>query len=307
MKKSALLLFTLISFWSNAQTLTPVPTQDTVAVWSVWSDKYVFLGDSTFNGNQYKKVFVYYADSVDTLIYDSLKYACLYRQDASAEKAYCVQRDSTSEKLLYDFSANLGDTVKISPGFISKYAIFTFQEPDGYASVRVEAIDSVLINGTYRKRIEIAPIASFGFPIEYWIEGVGSSAGIVHSALGLTQIADITANELLICMTVDGTVYYQAPPPFNNTCFEKRYVSIDENKLVDLIKIYPNPVKDKLTIQLENGLKPEELIITSITGQTISNPRFTNSEIDVSSLQKGFYILQFVVEGKIYRHKFLKD
>jgi hypothetical protein len=56
MKK--LLLFTLafvLFIASQAQNYQPINTQDTAGVWSIWDEKYFFLGDSAFDGHQYKK------------------------------------------------------------------------------------------------------------------------------------------------------------------------------------------------------------------------------------------------------------
>lgn len=72
-------------------------------------------------------------------------------------------------------------------------------------------------------------------------------------------------------------------------------LSVGEVDLKDNISIYPNPVKNSLTIKLLNATEIEFAKIYSLEGQLILNKKvaFLNSEtsIDVSSIASGTYIL----------------
>ncbi|MES2812334.1 MAG: T9SS type A sorting domain-containing protein [Bacteroidota bacterium] len=68
-------------------------------------------------------------------------------------------------------------------------------------------------------------------------------------------------------------------------------------------KVYPNPVKNELHIDLEQGLTLQEVNIYSTLGQFIKKEK-TNI-INVSSLSKGFYFIQIVTEKGKATHKIL--
>ena len=80
--------------------------------------------------------------------------------------------------------------------------------------------------------------------------------------------------------------------------------TIDENpKLV----IFPNPTKDFLTIG--NEIKATNIAIYSMLGQLVQSEKETiYNKINVSSLQKGVYLLQIKTDdSKILNSKFIKE
>ena len=78
----------------------------------------------------------------------------------------------------------------------------------------------------------------------------------------------------------------------------------------DQISIHPNPVHDVLHIEQEVDLDVERYTIFSISGRKIldGNSAKMNMTVDVSSLEKGMYVLQLVdVEGETFSSKFIKQ
>ena len=76
-------------------------------------------------------------------------------------------------------------------------------------------------------------------------------------------------------------------------------------------KIYPNPVTDKMTFNLEYDSRwiGKSISVTNISGQNIKVIKILSNvfEIDFSSLPKGVYFLNAKKEkGDIIRHKFIK-
>jgi len=76
-----------------------------------------------------------------------------------------------------------------------------------------------------------------------------------------------------------------------------------------LFNIYPNPVENILSYQIEqNYNKPIDIRIIDLNGR-ISKSQHSNSNygtIDVSSLSQGLYIFEIIDQNKIYRKKFNK-
>lgn len=79
------------------------------------------------------------------------------------------------------------------------------------------------------------------------------------------------------------------------TITEGQSLSVDEFSKIQL-NIYPNPVKDKLQIRLNNNFNAEtkNIELFSLLGDRVLLKTFTksNTEIDVSSLSSGVYLLK---------------
>ena len=79
---------------------------------------------------------------------------------------------------------------------------------------------------------------------------------------------------------------------------------------MQMVKIYPNPVKNQLNIKLSNPGDYNFLEVVSLTGQVVLKSNILNSNfdisIDLSELKRGFYILK--ITGKnVQTLSFLKE
>jgi len=79
-------------------------------------------------------------------------------------------------------------------------------------------------------------------------------------------------------------------------------LGLDENSTSDLLHVYPNPMKDLVTITAENRIS--EVKLYDQLGQLIyqCSPQKMQESIDVSSLPSGMYFLQISV-GKLFETK----
>ena len=85
-------------------------------------------------------------------------------------------------------------------------------------------------------------------------------------------------------------------------------VGIAEN-VGDKMRLYPNPVKDILKIEIdETAIIKGDIEIVNMTGEVVFMGAVSEatSIIDISHLASGEYILQFVLDGYQYRKKFIK-
>jgi beta-glucanase (GH16 family) len=84
-----------------------------------------------------------------------------------------------------------------------------------------------------------------------------------------------------------------------------------QNCIVDSIKIFPNPVKDILQVQLNTNCNfniIERLFLKSIDGKELIEPRYSytnNNKISISLDDKlsGIYVLQIITKNNIYSAK----
>ena len=79
------------------------------------------------------------------------------------------------------------------------------------------------------------------------------------------------------------------------------------------LSVYPNPVKDQLTLKLPESLSSSmDVKLFSIEGKLISEGSHTpdfgqnNYRMNTSDLSPGLYILQFIADEKVYQGRFVK-
>ncbi|WP_408671461.1 T9SS type A sorting domain-containing protein [Lutibacter sp.] len=81
-----------------------------------------------------------------------------------------------------------------------------------------------------------------------------------------------------------------------------------EDEFLSSLKIYPNPVKDFLKIELPVNYSNAKVEIYDIYGRYLSNSSISTNvnEIDVSNLNSGVYMFRIVLKNKFGIHKFIK-
>ena len=190
--------------------------------------------------------------------------------------------NTSMETLLYDFTANVGDTL-------------CFGEPG--ASFVLDSISMVQIGDVDRRK--------FWFGLEYdglgnpraketWVEGIGSDYGLLWS--GYYGVYD--GWHCLLCFHQYGELVWQNPE--YNTC-SYPYDAIEENKDSE-ISVYPNPVRDRVVIE---GIEVVEVEVYNTLGQMVKTIQGTN-EITVADLPQGVYLLRIAdAEGKDYTNKIM--
>lgn len=85
-------------------------------------------------------------------------------------------------------------------------------------------------------------------------------------------------------------------------------LSVSENNQI-LFSVYPNPARDKVTLNLFEDFNMKSIEIYSVLGQMISVKSFDRQsiELDVSSLEKGVYFLKVKSGSKETTKKFIKE
>ena len=109
--------------------------------------------------------------------------------------------------------------------------------------------------------------------------------GIVAEQLSVNGGGQVIFNVLLVTVTVTGTV------------------GINEVAAHDM-KIYPNPAKDKLFIEMENPLK-SLITISDQIGRVLQTETIQgkNNTIDISGIAAGIYHLKVQRENSEYIYK----
>ncbi|MFY0673690.1 MAG: T9SS type A sorting domain-containing protein [Bacteroidia bacterium] len=82
------------------------------------------------------------------------------------------------------------------------------------------------------------------------------------------------------------------------------------SKQNSVIEAYPNPATDKIFIKGISDIESASIIINDLSGRTIANISInTQNEmsIDISSLEKGVYLLQIQSENQVYSKQIIKE
>lgn len=178
--------------------------------------------------------------------------------------------DGTSEQMIFDFNAGVGDSIPAETG-----------------KDMVTAIDSVMLGGVYHKRY-LTTDTSF-----YVIEGVGSNIGLIPALFdGTPDIAFFCFNYPPVTYSPDTTIPCTYIYPVGYTASEPVI-----NSALSAIAIYPVPATDVLHIAVpENTVLPATIL--NYVGQVVWSGMI-NEQLDISVVAwpRGFYYLRIEDAG----------
>lgn len=255
--------------------------------------QYSIIGDTMINSYAYKKTYRSFVleNNVrhDTHTLPSPPppsgYAGALRDDPIANKTYFVFPDSTNESLLYDYNLIVGDTLK---GVISFCCDIHFKTV-------VLSIDSVLINGQYRKKWNFDSINNTN---PYIIEGIGSSAGLIEQVY--TYTIDFTDRHL-VCVNDSSNTLFTSNYNSEFGC-NLLYEGLNEIKPGKHIQCFPNPFLTQTTLQTDFLLKNATLTVFNSMGQQVKQIKNISGQtitLNRDNLLSGLYFLQLTQDNKI--------
>lgn len=207
-------------------------------------------------------------------------------QDTLAKKVYYRDKNSISctacDSLLYDFNLQVGDTV-----FNNSYFM------QSGATLFINSIDSIFINGSYRKKylIEDAFHQLNGVEI---IEGIGSTLG------GFYQYDYFEQYYRLDCFSENNASLYSLPD-FSCSPLIANYSHL--NNVENEISIFPIPANDGFTVKCNFPI--DDISLVNLMGTSIDCLQFKHygNEMEFHlnmQIPNGLYILRIMNSGKVY-------
>lgn len=248
--------------------------------------QYIIAGDTLIDTIQYKKLYVGpvigfpYICAWPDLPYVSMQgYVGAIRQDTLEKKVFFYPEDTTQEYMLYDFTMQVGDTLK---GYMR-------MQGQGIETYVVGYTDSVLVGNEYHKEI----FFTTGEPI---IEGIGSSSGLIEWPMYLV------ANAQLLCFSINGNDLY-GPWYF---C-DMELTAIQENNHISPISIFPNPASEEFTVKVDNPAAKLTVTLFNQTGQQVGSYSSGENQILIprNNLPDGVFIAKIQVGSSVVRRKML--
>jgi len=218
---------------------------------------YGVKGDTVISGHTYYQI---HQSNDSSWNEANTTYFCAVRQNQ--DQWLFMPKSDTAEYLLYDFNVVIGDTVTIHNPWTTSWV------PN--VKVKVASIDSVLINGVYKTRVGVQDFF-VNQTSEYWIEGVGSTNGLIYSGF-----KGLEWHYQLICFHKDDTLQYINSP--NDDCYYANGLSVAELEGTEPAYLFPNPGRGLFNLQL-NDLKGADIEIYNMNGERLYLEREVNAPI----------------------------
>jgi len=192
------------------------------------------------------------------------------------------KRESSTDLLLYDFTAQVGDTVRFG---------------DFAESFVVDSISFEQIGGVDRKKIWFGleyDITGEPYAIETWTEGIGSDMGLLFSGWFYATGGYYQA----LCFHQNGELLWQNE--YYGTCMVDAVDEMD----VSTIYLYPNPASGVTHIE---GVEAAEVLVYNSIGQLVKTLQNSN-EISAADLPEGLYLLWITdIEGIRHVARMVKE
>ena len=116
------------------------------------------------------------------------------------------------------------------------------------------------------------------------------------------QCSDTTCQLLMVPRMTQQT----ASQPFYVNCLGA--TGIQQHDLASVFNIYPNPAESEINIKTNYSLQGKNFRVNDISGREVMSGKLNGNTINVTSLEKGMYMLQIEnAEGGFSAQRFMKD
>lgn len=250
-------------------------------------------GDTIIAGNTYKKLL-----QIDQTTNNVIGLQGFMRE--ANGQVILRYPNSENEFMLYDFSLNVGQEFALDYGYSG-----------GELWFKVVAVDSVNINNSLRKRMFIAYNISDPTIDDVWIEGIGSTNGLLSPCYDYFYFG---SRRKLLCHYENQVLVYQ-----DSILAECYYDDSDSTLLTSVFYgtsgydvptepafyIYPNPASDAITIYTD--YEESDIEIVGYDGRRVGRYALSVGEnrISVGNMPAGTYFVRLTNNKKV-AYKFLK-
>jgi hypothetical protein len=235
-------------------------------------------GDTIIQGQTFQKVLE------STSLAFPGNYVAAVRSD-SLGRVYVVPKDSASSLLLYDFSAQPGDTL---------YDAFmgAFGQAMGTTALVVQQKDTIILLDGPHLRLQVSDTAWTSLWIEV-IDGIGTMNDFLYPMYW----GSVSGWDQLVCMNRE-----------NVQVIIGQCIALGQDrKASGKPEIYPNPTSDQVRVECLFSEWITQAVLLDARGTPVQRWGFLPSRIDLSSLAPGLYLLQASGQAiqwteKIIRH-----
>ena len=208
--------------------------------------------------------------------------------------------------LMYDFAAEIGDTVIFS--FKSYALTFPFADTTLEVSEKILEKSQVSVNGELLMRVKSSIIAIAGLENEYiWPGEFIYTEQIGHDYLEMDIIYKIPlpstmSGSRLRCY--NNNINFSYITPFwdihGNGSACDYLLSTNTIDTKQYIAVFPNPVKDVLSLTVANTLHIQQIELFDLNGRHVKTYKANERELSLKGLPPGQYLLELNTDkGKV--------
>ena len=241
---------------------------------NLWSDYHFSWGNSWNSVYKASKPLMIHSKQYKKFTFDSYDWGYI-REDTLKKKIYFLEDTTFSEKVLYDFSLNIGDT-------------FIYKDSLNYRTIHflVSQIDSTKPRQISLKNLD-STNSVYLIDSIVWIEGVGCNMSFLYP----DQIFDYDNFSYLACAYRDTLKTYLNP--YGYPCYSTP-VGIENNaKSSPSITISPNPYSGNYTLNISENFTGEVLIYDMLGNVKYHENIQGKNKFDISLIApSGIYFLK---------------
>jgi len=195
------------------------------------------------------------------------------------------------ERMIYDLNVQVHDTIYAS-------GLITWEDHRYMDSMQyfIRNFDSILIDQTWRKRINLTLWPDTIYMFEQWIDSIGSLGGMLHNRT-MFMGCDYY---FLLCFFEDGILKYQNP---DYSLCHYWPVSVKEDKLEGVtINISPNPITGISFLEIKNidNYRQVCMKIFNLFGIEVWSKNIEKySTINKEEIPPGFYLYRISGNDKV--------
>ncbi len=218
---------------------------------------------------------------------------------SDSDRVYHFDKFYQSFYTLYDFSANIGDTLVIRD---STFFGVLHLEGVEFQEFRVVVLDkdTILVNNKPLRRLITSFVSNTDFFFNSIIEYLGSTTMFFGSET--SQPLPYQWYGGLRCYT-DENINYKPV----ETCEDTLATNVGIPNNSSTIELYPNPAQDVLYIN--NLSKDREVLIYDKTGKVIIQKYISqkDNKLAINDIPKGLYIFKIIFNDVILHKRFFKN
>lgn len=248
-----------------------------------------------------KKETICYKFTNDTLIRDTTFFVLRYSHSESFEHLSSslvgfVREDTAKKRVFLRF--NTGESFMIynfKPDICEIVNIPAF-DYSNLISFLVEFSDTILIDGTKRRRMFLESLDKSAARDQVWIEGVGSTVGLIQTAI--VERGDFSSK--MLCCKANGKVIWQSN---DGTCY---YSNVDKSN--SLVFKKGKDDKNAVVMPLDFSAINLKIRVYSIDGNIIITKKIKNkNDLSFDKFKPGIYLIELTdYFDKIYYTKKIK-
>ncbi|MCX6303515.1 MAG: T9SS type A sorting domain-containing protein [Bacteroidetes bacterium] len=273
--KTICIIFSALIFAGSVYSQVYYPTVGEDKTWSVLAVvscvpfdtsystiSYQMAGDTIFSSGTYKKMYTSQGQTPG-----NWNLFCYMREDAS-RRVWYKHSGTENDRLMYDYSVHAGDSVLAGMEPVYLY---------------VDSVTQVTIDGSARQKFWLS-CQVFPDYKETWIEGIGSSRGIIFSGSAML----VGGWYWFLCISESGQLTYMNPA--YNSCDLISGIPAEKNN--SSVVVFPNPAHSRLNLEVPGSVKPGSICLSSVSGAFSREFPPESASLDIGEFPAGVYILR---------------